>query len=164
MLPPLGLARHGSPRPLLFPSHHQPEAPPKPCEPRHRLGVTSLALDTTTQLEGFAAPQGILYTGSRDGQVMSWDLGLTLRPRRSPSLRRNRAARWETLTGMADADDETEEEEQRDGDILGDVKESGGRRRKSSFRDDIPYEHQWELDPETPSSSAVSKAPISVAF
>ncbi|KAF8136388.1 hypothetical protein EV363DRAFT_1428786 [Boletus edulis] len=84
-LPPLGLPRHGSLRPLLFPSQHQPEAPPKPSQPRHRLGVTSLALDTTSQLQGSAAPQGILYTGSRDGQVISWDLGLSLRPRRKPS-------------------------------------------------------------------------------
>ena len=163
-LPPLGLPRHGSPRPLLFPSQHQPEAPPKPSHPRHRLGVTSLALDTTTQLEGLTAPEGILYTGSRDGQVISWDLGLALRPRQNPSSRRYRAARWETLTGMADAGEETEEEERRDGDILGDVKESGGRKRRSSIHDHISYEHQWELDPETLNFSTVSKAPIPVTF
>ncbi|KAG8217527.1 hypothetical protein J3R82DRAFT_5676 [Butyriboletus roseoflavus] len=150
-LPPLGLSRHGSPRPLLFPSQYQPEAPPKWSQPRHRLGVTSLALDSTTQLEGQATPEGILYTGSRDGQVISWDLGLSFGPRRSPSSRRNRVARWEALTGMADETlgEETEEEERRDGDILGDVKESGGRRRRSSIHEDIPYEHQWELDLET---------------
>lgn len=150
-LPPLGIPRHGLPRPLLFPSQHQPEVPPKCNQPRHRLGVTSLALDTTTQLEGRAAPQGILYTGSRDGQVISWDLGMSLRPRRNPPSRRNRAARWETLTGMADETlaEETEEEERRDGDILGDVKKSAGRKRRGSISDEIPYERQWELDPET---------------
>ncbi|KAF9227880.1 WD40 repeat-like protein [Gyrodon lividus] len=105
----------------------------------------SLALDSTTQLEGRAAPEGILYTGGRDGQVISWDLGLPFR-RMLPS-RRGRVVRWEMLTGMADEtlDEETEEEERRDGDVLGDVKESGGRRRRSSMHHDIPYERQWEL-------------------
>ncbi|KAG9318516.1 hypothetical protein JVU11DRAFT_607 [Chiua virens] len=117
-LPPLGL-------PLPLKNNH----------PRHRLGVTSLALDTTTQLEGHATPQGLLYTGSRDGQVISWDLGLSFRLKRDPSSRRNRGVRWETLTGMSD-------------ETLGDVKESGGRKRRTSIYDDIPYEHQWELDPE----------------
>lgn len=163
-LPPLGLPRNGSPRPLLFPSQHQPEAPPKHSQPRHRLGVTSLALDTTTQLDGLETPQGILYTGSRDGQVISWDLGLRLCPRRNPSSRRNRAARWETLTGMADASEETEEEERRDGDILGDVKESGGRRRRSSADNDTPYEHQWELDPGALDFTKARKASISRYF
>ena len=160
-LPPLSLPRHGSPRPLLFPSQHQPEVPPTPTHPRHRLGVTSLALDTTTRLQGLPTPQGILYTGSRDGQVISWDLGLSLRSRRNSSSRRNRAARWETLTGMADAGEETEEEERRDGDILGDVKEIGGRKWRSSIYDDTHYEHQWELDPETLNVTTVRKPSIS---
>lgn len=163
-LPPLGLPRHGSPRPLIFPSQHQPEAPPKCSQPRHRLGVTSLALDPTTRLEGRATPQGILYTGSRDGQVISWDLGLSLKPTRNPSSRRNRVARWETLTGMVDETlgEETEEEERRDGDILGDVKESGGRKRRSSIHEDIPYECQWELDPETLNFRTVRKVRVLV--
>ncbi|KIJ17442.1 hypothetical protein PAXINDRAFT_168100 [Paxillus involutus ATCC 200175] len=149
-LPSLGIPRNGSPRPLLLPSQHQPEEPHESSQPRHRLAVMSFALDSTTQLQGRAAPEGILYTGGRDGQVISWDLGLPLRRRRAAPSRRSRVARWEMLTGMADdaLDEETEEEERRDGDVLGDVKESGGRRRRNSMRDDIPYERQWELDPE----------------
>lgn len=56
--------------------------------------------------------------------------------------------------------EETEEEERRDGDILGDVKESGSRKRRSSTHEDIPYERQWELDPGALNFSAVSKACI----
>ena len=41
--------------------------------PRHRLGVASLALDTSTQLVGRAAFEGILYSDGKDGLVMSWD-------------------------------------------------------------------------------------------
>lgn len=161
-LPPLAYPRHGSPRPLLFPAHHQPQVPPSCTQHRHRLGVASLALDSTTQLQGHPSPQGILYTGSRDGQVISWDLGLPLRPRRDPSSRRSCVTRWESLTGMADDSlpEETEEGERRDGDVLGDVKESGGRKRRSTIHDDIPYELQWELDPETPNLNTVRRVCI----
>ena len=41
--------------------------------PRHRLGVASLALDTSTQLVGRAAFEGILYSDGKDGLVISWD-------------------------------------------------------------------------------------------
>ena len=58
--------------------------------------------------------------------------------------------------------EETEEEERRDGDILGDVKESGGRKRRSSIHEDIPYEHHWELDLETLNFSTVRKVYIPV--
>lgn len=166
-LPPLAFPRHGSPRPLLFPAQYQPQVPPKySSQQRHRLGVTSLALDCTTQLQGQSSPQGILHTGSRDGQVISWDLGLSLRPRRNPSWRRNHVTRWGSLTGMADETlaEEVEEEERRDGDILGDVKESGGRKRRSSIHDDIPYERQWELDLETPTLNTVRRPSIFVTY
>ncbi|KAI6005914.1 hypothetical protein EDD15DRAFT_2154574 [Pisolithus albus] len=110
----------------------------------------ALALDSTTQLEQRAAPEGILYTGGRDGQVISWDLGLPFRRRRAQPHRHPN--RWERLTSMGDEswDDnaEEEEEERRDGDILGDVKESGARRWKDKNHKggDLPYEHQWEFD------------------
>ena len=61
---------------------------------------------------------------------------------------------------MADAGEETEEEERRDGDILGDVKEIGGRKWRSSIYDDTHYEHQWELDPETLNVTTVRKQSI----
>ncbi|KAL4067662.1 hypothetical protein J3A83DRAFT_4543660 [Scleroderma citrinum] len=114
----------------------------------------ALALDTTTLLEGRGSPEGILYTGGRDGQVISWDLGLPFQRRRSSDLPLVQATRWERLTGMAD---ETlvvveGEEEYRDGDILGDVKESGGRKWKdrNEARTGLPFEHRWELDLDAP--------------
>ena len=60
--------------------------------------------------------------------------------------------------------EEVEEEERRDGDILGDVKESGGRKRRSSIHDDIPYERQWELDLETPTLNTVRRPSIFVTY
>ncbi|EIW77695.1 WD40 repeat-like protein [Coniophora puteana RWD-64-598 SS2] len=102
--------------------------------PRHRLGVMALALDTTTALEGSDGPEGILYTGGRDGMVVAWDLGLPLRKRSQLSAapwtldaqpaspirsatthahagasehgaKRRRKDRWEVLTGMAEEGD-----------------------------------------------------------
>ena len=44
--------------------------------PRYRLGVSCLALDTSTQLVGRGAPEDMLYVGGRDGLVIAWDLGI----------------------------------------------------------------------------------------
>ncbi|KAF8063588.1 hypothetical protein FPV67DRAFT_1701521 [Lyophyllum atratum] len=153
-LPPHGTSRLGSIGPLLIPLESTPEVetPKWTRHPRHRLGISSLALDTSTQLAGRGAPEGILYSGGRDGLVISWDLGIPMkkrRPRRADILRRA-DARWETMTGWADdgIDEETEDGDDRvqsDGDILGEVTISGRRRRKSDTLS-IPYENQWETD------------------
>ncbi|KAH7917849.1 WD40 repeat-like protein [Leucogyrophana mollusca] len=155
-LPPFGVPRHGSIRPLIIPTKLTTETPDDdlaraPTHPRHRLGVMSLAVDTTTQLEGRNAPEGILYTGGRDGLVMSWDLGLPLRRRQGGKPHRGRRDRWEMMTGMADEilDEVEEEDERRDGDIIGDVKGHSGRRRRSSVGHEIPYESQWGMDTES---------------
>ena len=56
-LPPLGYDRQGSVNPIVIPNsaqHPEPTPyPPSENEARHRLGVSALAFDTTTQL---AAP------------------------------------------------------------------------------------------------------------
>ncbi|TIC25953.1 N-acetyltransferase 10 [Wallemia mellicola] len=53
----------------------------KDDHPRHSLGVTTLALDTATQLSGKPGPEGILYTSGKDGLVASWQLGIQTRQR-----------------------------------------------------------------------------------
>ncbi|KAH7906359.1 WD40-repeat-containing domain protein, partial [Hygrophoropsis aurantiaca] len=152
-LPSVGVPRHSSTRPLIVPVNGagitMDEGDVRTqTHPRHRLGVMSLAIDTTTQLEGRNVPEGILYTGGRDGLVMSWDLGLPLRKKQKSNLVHGRKDRWELMTGMADEilDEVDEEEERRDGDILGDVKTNNGRRRRSSVGQEIPFESRWEME------------------
>ncbi|KAF5378167.1 hypothetical protein D9615_007561 [Tricholomella constricta] len=150
-LPPLGISRLGSIGPLLIPLKDtvESEARKTARHPRHRLGISSLALDTSTQLVGRGAPEGILYSAGRDGLVMSWDLGIPMKKRKEMSgdgLRRT-DLRWETLTGWVDdsIDEETEDGDDRlqsDGDILGEVT----RRRQTKESSSSPYENQWETD------------------
>lgn len=155
-LPPLNAVRLGLVRPLLLLSKHQPppdlEQAARSRHPRHRLGVAALALDTSTQLSGRSAPEGILYSGGRDGLVLSWDLGLPMR-RRTPPDTPTRRGRWEALTGWADdaIDEEGEEMDERptsDGDVLGEVTASAARRRAPNGIRELPYEEQWEMDGE----------------
>ncbi|KAH8995974.1 WD40 repeat-like protein [Lactarius akahatsu] len=157
-LPPLGFDRHGSINPVLIPNfiqHPQIDLPTHQRNiPRHRLGVSSLALDTTTQLLGRPTPEGILYTGGRDGLVIAWDLNISMRQRvRKRDVSRRRSTRWELITGWGDevVDDTLDEDKdlRSDGDILGEVKGSSRRRGLSSTATSpgfIPFEHQWEGD------------------
>jgi WD repeat-containing protein 48 len=162
-LPPYGVSRLGSVGPLLRLSQGHVEeredgSPTSARHPRHRLGVASLALDTSTHLTGRNAPEGILYSGGRDGLVMSWDLGIPMRRRKAKEydgLRRP-GGRWEIMTGWVDdaIDEEGEEGEERptsDGDILGDVTASSSRRARRSWRSSntVPFEYQWETDLDT---------------
>ena len=58
-LPPLGVSRLGAIGPLLVTSTAkggQRAVSDRPQHPRHRLGIASLALDTSTQLLGHQAP------------------------------------------------------------------------------------------------------------
>ena len=153
-LPPHGVSKLGTTGPLLTPFAGQTGSNSKgPNHPRHRLGVASLALDTSTQLVGRAAPEGILYSGGRDGLVMSWELGIPMKTRKVKTVQpmKVRLGRWEIMTGWGDDfhDDDLEDEERvNDGDVLGDVTHSLHRRRRraQSKADEIPYEHQWETD------------------
>ncbi|KAJ7612520.1 hypothetical protein DFH06DRAFT_151329 [Mycena polygramma] len=159
VLPPPSASRLGHVHPLLVADPVQPlldaEQQTRARHPRHRLGVSALALDTSTQLSARPAPEGILYSAGRDGLVLSWDLALPLRQRNvsdSPIKR----GRWEALTGWADdaIDEEAEEAEERptsDGDILGDVTALASRRRRPSGGvRELPLEEQWQIDPDTP--------------
>ncbi|KAG5638120.1 hypothetical protein H0H81_001723 [Sphagnurus paluster] len=147
-LPPHGISRLGSIGPLLIPLRggSDVETPKDINHPHHRLGISSLALDTATQLAGRAAPEGILYSAGRDGLVISWDLGLPMKRRKHMPMDKSHRMeiRWEAMTGWADdaIDEETEDGVQSDGDVLGEVT----RRRESRDRGSIPYENQWETD------------------
>jgi WD repeat-containing protein 48 len=142
--------------PLLVPVHSTQELSAPVItnpHPRHRLGVASLALDTSTQLLGRPSPEGILYTGGRDGVVISWDLGISMKHPTNRHIRLPAATahRWEFMTGWADDinDDDLEGDvaNPSDGDILGDVKGSARRRRGSASGDTaISLEDQWETD------------------
>jgi WD repeat-containing protein 48 len=114
--------------------------------------VVSLALDTSTQLAGRSAPEGILYSGARDGLVCAWDLKLQMRRReaaKSSTDSRRSGGRWEAMTGWGDdaIDEEAEDGEDRirsDGDVIGDVNSPRKKRRWADGS--IPYEFQWETD------------------
>ena len=61
-------------------------ARPTQWHPEHTLGVSALALDTSTVIDSSTSgsghrPAGILYSGGRDGLVASWELGLPLQHR-----------------------------------------------------------------------------------
>ncbi|KAL1753899.1 hypothetical protein FB107DRAFT_263941 [Schizophyllum commune] len=166
VLPPANAPRLGQAGPLLHPARDQPPpTPPSPSSslPQHRLGVTCLALDTTTQLQNRAAPEGILYSGGKDGLVIAWDLGLPMRRHRRVSQLGGSTrglARWEIMTGWADdAIDEEQEGEDRptsDGDILGDVTIS--RRRANTITAPAP---RWEVDRDALASASTNKPPRS---
>jgi WD repeat-containing protein 48 len=157
-LPAFAVRRNGVTGPLLLAAskgaQNTPDEQPKGARhPRHRLGVVSLALDTCTQLAGRNAPEGILYTGARDGLVCSWDLELPMKKRevaKLPKGLRKGGGRWETMTGWGDnaIDEEAEDGDDRlrsDGDIIGDV-DSARKRRRGNPDGSIPYEFQWETD------------------
>lgn len=151
-LPPYAVPRHGDIGPLLLSSQRTDRNTPDEQlkathHPRHRLGVVSLALDTSTQLLGRSAPEGILYSGARDGLVCSWDLDIPMKRRGVPEGQRKATGRWEAMTGwgddMIDEEGEDGEEKWMDGDVLGEV--SSPRRRRCGDGA-IPYEFQWETN------------------
>ena len=157
-LPPFAVPRNGATGPLLLSSPKNPQSTAEEQSkwtqhPRHRLGVVSLALDTSTQLAGRSAPEGILYSGARDGLVCSWDLELPMKKREAlyQSKRpHRRGGRWEVMTGWGDdaIDEDGEDIEDRirsDGDVLGEV-DSPRKRRRGGFDGTIQYEFQWETD------------------
>ncbi|KAJ3802993.1 hypothetical protein GGU11DRAFT_849688, partial [Lentinula aff. detonsa] len=149
-LPSFGASRLGSAGPLLIPANdNSPDDYPKwSRHPRHRLGVNALALDYSTQLVGRSAPEGILYSGGRDGLVLSWDLQLPMKKRIPKD--HERKSSWEAMTGWADDGMDSEEEDfpiTSSGDILGTVVGTVDRRKKATKNGSpLPYEHQWETN------------------
>lgn len=93
-LPPPAISKKGHQSPLYSVKQparltdQPPGHPAPPTHPSHRLPVQALALDLSTPLASTSSkdnsPQGLLYTGGRDGLLCSWELGL-------PTKRRKRA-------------------------------------------------------------------------
>lgn len=96
--------RPSAPRYNVLPTSNTVQS--TPGHPTHCLGVTALALDTTTILEGNDKPRGILYTGGRDGLVASWDQGLPMCPARGTED--GEFVKWERI-GVDDSEEEDEE-------------------------------------------------------
>ena len=95
---------------------------------------------------------------------MAWDLGLKTKRRQHPYGRPEqglswRKGHWEILTGWSDDMGEEDEDEDEvvgsDGDILGEVVDTIGRRRRATqanANSTLP-EHAWEIDVENTSFS-----------
>ena len=96
-----------------------PSARTKSDHPRHCLGITSLAIDTSTVLADSSAPGGILYSGGRDGLVASWDLGIQHTRRRGGRYEiipgRGGRVKWEKVGDGAEMWDEDEDEDEMEG-------------------------------------------------
>lgn len=187
-LPPFGVSRRGHTTPLFdFTGQtaedsrrkyvHEQEA-----HPRHRLPVQALAIDLSTALshDGVqdTTPDGILYTGGRDGLLCSWELGLPTKRRRkrygSNMLDEDDDDDQEEDTAL-DTEDEDEMRDVLDGADLADLSKrpvaKASTRNRQSFdakartysvsssngtskpgRDGLvsgmPVEEQWEVDDE----------------
>jgi WD repeat-containing protein 48 len=185
-LPSLTEPRLGRTAPLLIP-HPQPGSVKTSSgssasrvdsndidHPRHCLGVTAIALDTTTRLASNGTPEGILYTGGRDGLVAGWELGLPMTRRRKPrwteTSGREARVRWERLelggSGWIGGEDESEDDSFDDEDELDHVEDSvdedidmgdtTGAANSSPFprstgphrRRELEYSERWMIDKE----------------
>ncbi|BEJ10673.1 hypothetical protein CspHIS471_0100950 [Cutaneotrichosporon sp. HIS471] len=146
-----GAAQFASRNPFANPPSLQ--LPQETRHPQHRLGISALALDTSTVVSGTNAPGGILYTGGRDGLVASWETHVPHTRRRGrryrpvPGRGTGGRVRWERLgDGGPDwedddgdddgGDDSSSEDDEGTPDVTG-----GPRKRK-----DLAYEDRWEVD------------------
>ncbi|KAG8931408.1 hypothetical protein FRC01_001355 [Tulasnella sp. 417] len=156
VLPSLDTPRHGRTAPILIPVDDKSggNTPVKASSaaasyfthagqsghPQHRLGVMALALDTSTTLSGRPGPEGILYSGGRDGLLAAWEQGTSLHRRKHSYgyVQGDRSKyHWETITGW---DDDTEED---------DSDEEWNDVSNPAAEETIPYEDRWEPDYES---------------
>ncbi|OCF44317.1 hypothetical protein I317_01762 [Kwoniella heveanensis CBS 569] len=172
-LPELGQSRQGRTSPFFIPKSEAqngngngpalgsrnpflatppPEAQAqKSKHPRHCLGITSLALDTSTLLSDASSPGGILYTGGRDGLVASWELNVPHKRRRGARYEqlpgRGSRVKWERIGDGAEFFDDDEFEDEEDDEGLSSEEETEGWvgvGRK--IKGEVPYEDRWEVD------------------
>lgn len=106
----------------------------------------ALALDTSTTLSGRPGPEGILYSGGRDGLLAAWEQGTSMRRRKHPygyTPGDRSKYHWENITGW---DDDTEED---------DSDEEWNDVSNPAAEESIPYEDRWEPDYESLETSEV---------
>ncbi|CDZ97690.1 Conserved WD40 repeat-containing protein [Phaffia rhodozyma] len=143
--------RNGSPHPILLPlsepgisaslsssSFFPSSTSETVSHPQHHLGISALALDTSTQLSGKDTPEGILYTGGRDGLVASWELGANMGRKRSDGGNEENI-RWNEVVDDDDWEDDEEDE----------VKYSSTAENLEEADEDtrwkrMPWEDRWE--------------------
>lgn len=203
-LPEPGISRLGhsaplySQRPGRLPSPHLAKFAQEQdaAHPRHRLAVQALALDFSTALseggssdrssgDGGTSPDGILYTGGRDGLLCSWELGLPTKRRRRAYGRRDPDEDANDSDSDFDASDGERETvaamDQLGLDDLGRRPVSVASRRRSSSRtsgarprrdssmtrdgrregagdDSLPIEERWEVDVDRLKTSPAPKS------
>ncbi|QRV93413.1 WD repeat-containing protein [Ceratobasidium sp. AG-Ba] len=150
-LPPPGVPRNGQTTPLLIPAPAPGADAREPLRstlrashPQHRLPVSALALDTSTQLVDRPTPEGILYTSGRDGLVAAWELGVAMR--RRPGKAKEKKRHWEALTGWDDSEDSDEDDGEDDGDGLDGILRPPRQKKARPPVDEAgwPYERRWE--------------------
>ncbi|KAL7424477.1 hypothetical protein Q5752_000161 [Cryptotrichosporon argae] len=137
---PVLVPKPGSAQPSAFASRNPFAPAAEAAHPRHCLGVTALALDTTTRLAGANAPGGILYSGGRDGLVASWELHVPHARREVP---RYAAARRERVHWERIGDGDWGEDDDEGGDAASDGDGTSPDRDNDA---EIAYEDQWEVD------------------
>ncbi|CAD6963969.1 unnamed protein product [Tilletia controversa] len=158
-----------NPGPTLVPSQrtrdiHTDHSSGDGRHPRHSLAVTSLAIDTSTRIthgqlsqqDGeYALPEGILYTGGRDGLICSWELGLPLREAKErPRKRRRKSGFLRQHEDDAEEGDDFNQDEEPDSGIGVELDTKlPSRRASSTGTAELPLHVQdeesdpdWEVD------------------
>jgi WD repeat-containing protein 48 len=178
-LPPIEQVRRGHTSPFFLPKSDpsfqsknpflNPSPPPsaKPPHPRHCLGISSLALDTSTLLSNTDSPGGILYSGGRDGLVASWELNVPhkkRRGRRYEDTGRSLPVKWERIGDGAEFfDDEDEESDEDDVSSSDEDMGEGWVGVGEGAKREVPYEDRWEVDHEELHKRQVSPYIIFIA-
>ncbi|KAH9807578.1 hypothetical protein DFH28DRAFT_1004490 [Melampsora americana] len=162
-IPSPGQARHPSrhfdPRPLIIPvkSNHSTPSPSQSISdnlPRHSLGINAFAIDFSTQIQDKDGPQGILYTGSKDGLVAAWELSIPTKLRSSPLyppiLKSNpKSTHYSTSSEAAESDSNQFDQSFSNQSI------STPQDSTSTSNQDIIYENRYEID-----QAKLSQAPL----
>lgn len=159
-IPSPGQARHPSrnfdPRPLIIPvksNHHSNHSQSSISDhlPRHSLGINAFAIDFSTQIQDKDGPQGILYTGSKDGLVAAWELSIPTKLRSSPLYPQI----FKPTAHSSSSDPQESDSNQFDQSPSNQSTPNTPQDPTSSSSQDIIYENRYEID-----QAKLSQAPL----